>query len=140
VLLDAHPLVRLRLLSESLLRTITERQDHVQVFLHEYRALQGDLLDRFRSRRRDYEAHVTTVFTDGVSMGAFVLDDLRLTTLAFLGMHNSTYQWIQADGRLDARTISATYCRIFFDGVLSNGLTVASVDADVDRFRPNIFG
>jgi AcrR family transcriptional regulator len=138
--LDAHPLVRLRLLSESLLQAITERHDHVRVFLHEHRALQGELLEQFRSRRRAYEDLVTGMFAAGVEQGLFEIEDLRLTTLAFLGMHNSSYQWIKVGGRLDSLTISARYCTIFFDGITSGGPSVKDVEEAVARLRPSVLG
>lgn len=129
---DTSPLVRLRLISEVLLGIIAERLDHVWVFLHEHRSLQDDLLERFRGRRREFEDIVTGLLEQGVAEGTFATDDTRITTLAFLGMHNMTYQWYRPEGRMSPRDLSAQYCRIFFGGI---GGTVDSTDGDVARLR-----
>jgi len=130
------PLVRLRLVSESLLTVATERRDHVWVFLHEHRALTGELLDRFRARRRQYEDMVSAFFADGESAGVFEVEDRRLTTLAFLGMHNSTYQWIRAEGRVSPQRISQLYCRIFFEGIGLEPQSLRTTDREVAGLRP----
>lgn len=135
--LEASPLVRLRLVSEALLRVIIERRDHVWVVLHEYRALKGELLESFRSRRRQFEDVVAGLFAEGQVAGLFRIEDRRLTTLAFLGMHNSTYQWVQPGGRLDPLDISRLYCAMFFEGVGMRA-GVADTDAAVARLRPSL--
>ncbi|MFF3149467.1 TetR/AcrR family transcriptional regulator, partial [Streptomyces sp. NPDC057927] len=43
--LDEDPLLRLRLLSESLLTIIFRRLDHIWVYEHDYRSLSGDELE-----------------------------------------------------------------------------------------------
>jgi AcrR family transcriptional regulator len=133
---DTTPLVRLRLVSESLLTVVTEHRDHVWVFLHEHRALTGALLERFRARRREYEDVVAGFFADGEAQATFRLDDLRLTTLGFLGLHNSAYQWIRPDGRLTPQRISQVYCRAFFGGIGVEDRTLAGSEQAVAVLRP----
>ncbi len=53
--LDADPLVRLRLLSESLLTIIFRRLDHIWVYEHDYRSLTGDYLKTLLGQRAEFE-------------------------------------------------------------------------------------
>jgi AcrR family transcriptional regulator len=48
--LDEAPLLKLRLLSESLLEMILRRLDHIRVYEHDYRYLQGENLSRLLRR------------------------------------------------------------------------------------------
>jgi TetR/AcrR family transcriptional regulator, cholesterol catabolism regulator len=109
---------RIRLVSEVLMRQIIDHQDHVWVFLHEYRSLTGDRRDTFRKKRAEFEALLMQLFTQGVDNGEFAIDDIRGTMLAFLGMHNYTYQWIHGELLPDPVALSELYCSIFFHGVL----------------------
>jgi AcrR family transcriptional regulator len=109
---------RIRLVSEVLMRQIIGHQDHVWVFLHEYRSLTGERHDTFKKKRDEFEALLIQLFSQGVDSGEFAIDDIRGTMLAFLGMHNYTYQWIHGAPSPDPVTISDLYCSIFFRGVL----------------------
>ena len=126
--LDASPEVRLRLISEALLTQIIERHDHVWVFLHEYRALTDERFSYFRKRRRQFEDYVSDLLEAGRKQGTLDFEDTRLTTLAFLNLHNYTYQWVHAEGRLNAKDLSSFYCKVFFGGIAvsdcASGVTV----------------
>lgn len=111
--------VRLRLISEVLLRQIVEHHDHVWVFLHEYRSLTGARRATFRKKRDQFEGLITDLLAEGVEAGEFVIADLRLTMLAFLGMHNYTYQWIKRSDAVDPAMLSNVYCTVFFSGITS---------------------
>src|SRR6516225_11277384 len=100
---EGAPSDKLAMLGDELLEIIARYPDHVTVFLHEFPALTGDRAERFRARRRIYEARVEDVLREGIESGAFRPIDARLTALAWLGMHNYTYLWFKADGALSAR-------------------------------------
>lgn len=134
--LPTSPPVRLRLLSEDLLDNIVARLDHVWVFLHEHRALKGELLDAFKARRSRYRETITSVLSDGAAEGYFAFDELTLTTMAFLGMHNYTYQWVRPGGRLGHREISKHYCGLFLRGIAGPRLAELDVESEVERMRP----
>jgi AcrR family transcriptional regulator len=112
---------RLRLISEVLLRQIIEHKDHVRVFLHEYGALTGDRRAEFHEKRAEFENVILGLLSNGVDRGEFVIDDVRVAMLAFLGMHNYTYQWIHGGGELDPSSLSRRYCDIFFRGIEDGG-------------------
>lgn len=133
--IDSSPLIRLRLISEILLQVASDRPDHLWVFMHEYRALHGELLERFRRRRRQYEEVVFKLFEQGAAEGAFQIEDVRITVLGFLGMHNFAYQWLRADGPLTTREISEAFCRIFFEGITDGSGAIGAVADDLDQYR-----
>lgn len=43
--------------------------------------------------------------------------DPRLTTLAWLGMHNYTYLWLKPGGSVSARQLSKLFADLFIRGV-----------------------
>jgi len=113
------PSQQLAMLGDELLDVIHRYPDHVWVFLHEFPALTGERAKRFQGRRREYERRVEDVFRAGVEIGEFRPLDPRLTALAWLGMHNYTYLWLKAGGRLSARDVAKPFAEIFIRGVAS---------------------
>jgi AcrR family transcriptional regulator len=113
------PPAQLAMLGDELLDVIHRYPDHVWVFLHEFPALTGERAEQFRQRRRQYEERVEAVLQAGVDSGEFRPLEPRLTALAWLGMHNYTYLWLKAGGRLTARDVAAPFAEIFMRGILA---------------------
>lgn len=111
------PSEQLVMLGGELLDVIHRYPDHVWVFLHEFPALTAERADRFRGRRREYERRVEAVLQAGIDSGEFRAVDPRITALAWLGMHNYTYLWLKADGRLSARDVAKPFAEIFLRGI-----------------------
>ena len=111
------PSSQLAMLGDELLDVIHRYPDHVWVFLHEFPALTGERAEQFRVRRREYERRVETVMQAGIDAGEFRDVDARLTALAWLGMHNYTYLWLKAGGRLSARDVAKPFADIFICGI-----------------------
>jgi AcrR family transcriptional regulator len=112
-----RPSIQLGALGQELLDVIHRYPDHVWVFLHEFPALTGDRAEQFRTRRRRYEQRVEDVLQAGVDAGEFREIDPRLTAMAWLGMHNYTYLWLKAGGRLSANDVAAPFAAIFLRGI-----------------------
>src|SRR6201996_4483156 len=106
------PSRQLAMLGEELLDVIHRYPDHVWVFLHEFPALTAERAAQFRERRREYERRVETVLQAGIDAGEFRDVDARLTTLAWLGMHNYTYLWLKAGGQVSARDVAQPFADI----------------------------
>lgn len=104
-------------LGDELLDVIHRYPDHVWVVLHEFPALTGERAERFRRRRRAYEAQVEAVLRAGVDSGEFRDLDPWLTARAWLGMHNYTYLWLKPGQRLSARDVAAPFADIFLHGI-----------------------
>jgi len=111
------PSAQLAMLGEELLDVINRYPDHVWVFLHEFHALSGERTDQFRGRRREYERQIEAVLQAGVKAGEFRDIDPWLTARAWLGMHNYTYLWLQAGGRVSARDVAKPFHEIFVRGI-----------------------
>ncbi len=115
------PPQQLAMLGDELLDVIHRYPDHVWVFLHEFPALTGERAAQFRERRRDYERRVEAVLQAGVDSGEFRDLDPRLTTMAWLGMHNYTYLWLKTGGPLSARDVAKPFAEIFMRGIANPG-------------------
>jgi len=111
------PPAQLAMLGEELLDVIHRYPDHVWVFLHEFPALTAERAERFRVRRRTYERRVEAVLQEGIDSGEFRAVDARLTAFAWLGMHNYTYLWLKAGGRVSARDAAEPFADIFIHGI-----------------------
>jgi AcrR family transcriptional regulator len=111
------PSVQLAMLGEELLDVIHRYPDHVWVFLHEFPALTAERAEQFRERRRDYERRVEAVLQAGIDTGEFRDVEPWLTARAWLGMHNYTYLWLKAGGRVSARDVAKPFADIFIRGI-----------------------
>jgi AcrR family transcriptional regulator len=111
------PPAQLAMLGEELLDVIHRYPDHVWVFLHEFPALTGERAAQFRERRGEYEQRVEAVLRAGVASGDFRDIDPWLTARAWLGMHNYSYLWLKAGGRLTARDVAEPFADIFMRGI-----------------------
>jgi AcrR family transcriptional regulator len=108
----------LTMLGDELLDVIHRYPDHVWVFLHEFPALTDERAEQFRVRRREYERRVEAVLQAGIDAGEFRDIDPRLTAFAWLGMHNYTYLWLKAGGRVSARDVAKPFADIFLRGIV----------------------
>jgi len=86
--LDEAPVLKLRLLSESLLEMILRRLDHIRVYEHDYRYPQGENLSRLLRQRREFEAIVRGLLKSGMETGALGQMNSQLAVLQFLNLHN----------------------------------------------------
>ena len=111
------PSQQLAMLGEELLDFIHRYPDHVCVFLHEFPALTAERADQFRTRRRDYERRIEAVLQAGIDSGEFRDIEPWLTARAWLGMHNYTYLWLKAGGRVSARDVAKPFADIFIRGI-----------------------
>jgi len=111
------PSAQLTMLGDELLDVIHHYPDHVWVFLHEFPALTAERAEQFRTRRRKYERRVEAILQAGIDAGEFRAIDPRLTALAWLGMHNYTYLWLDPGGRVSARDVAAQFSGIFIHGI-----------------------
>jgi AcrR family transcriptional regulator len=126
------PTQQLTMLGEELLDVIARYPDHVWVFLHEFPSLTGEYAAQFRERRREYERRVEGVFEAGTASGHFRPLDPRLAARAWLGMHNYTYLWLKAGGRLSAKSVAASFSDIFVWGIASPASVASRLEDEVD--------
>ncbi|MDG9724361.1 TetR/AcrR family transcriptional regulator [Streptomyces sp. DH41] len=133
--LDADPLVRLRLLSESLLTIIFRKLDHIWVYEHDYRSLSGVELETLLGQRADFEQLISGLLTEASERGTFRSMPPRLATLQFLNMHNHTYQWVRPGGPWDAVFLSREYCATLFRGFGAPDHAVSKAEERAEAFK-----
>ena len=113
-----RPSAQLRLVIGAHVQAVAENLDALTVYLHEFRALAGESLDSVRAQRERYAQLVADVVARGVNVGEFSVADVRIATLAMLGMCNWVAQWYQPDGRLSPRDIGAYFADLLVDGLM----------------------
>ena len=106
------------MLGDELLDVIHRYPDHVWVFLHEFPAL----TDRTRpsssacagGSTNDGSRRSCRTASTPASSATSIRGSPRS---AWLGMHNYTYLWLKAGGRLSARDVAKPFADIFIRGI-----------------------
>lgn len=132
--LNEDPLVRLRLLSASMLDSILSRLDHVWTYEHDYRHLTGENRSRFVRKRHELEKILRSLIVEAIESGAFRRMDARLAVLQFLNLHNHTYLWARPS-RWDPDQLSREYCVTLFRGFAGDDCDLRKLEDRVRRFR-----
>jgi AcrR family transcriptional regulator len=111
------PRKRLILLIESHLSPLIDRADFVKVFLNERQHLPRESRRRIGRWSRGLERIFEDVIKEGVAKGEFRADlDVRLATLAILGMCNAASSW-QRKENIDVNDIAEEFARLMTDGM-----------------------
>ncbi len=118
----------LRAFSRTLMREIANYRDEVTVFFHEWRSFTDhSLWEVIREKRRSFERILATILDRGIQEGVFEIANKKLAILAFLGMYNYSYQWLNVDGPSTPQEIADTFCNLFLEGVkVAGGTTYRS--------------
>jgi AcrR family transcriptional regulator len=110
----------LRELARALMHDIANYRDQVTVFLHEWREMQRDpAWRRIREERREFEGIIESVLVRGTREGIFAVEEPRLASLAFLGMLNYSYTWLDPRGDRSPDEIAERFAGYFLSGVLA---------------------
>ncbi|MGW2824358.1 TetR/AcrR family transcriptional regulator [Streptomyces sp. NPDC001443] len=133
--LDTPALLRLRLLSESLLTIIFHRLDHIWVYEHDYRSLSGLQLEMLLEQRAEFERLVSDLLSEASEQGSLQPVQSRLATLQFLNLHHHTYQWVRTDGPWDPAFLSGEYCETLFRGLGADESTLREVEEEARSFK-----
>ena len=102
---------------------ITEDIERASVFVHEWRALQGDRRIEIAGRRDAYEARFRSVIVDGIRSGAFLAPDAVAAAAYILTALNGLVAWYRPDGRLPAAAIAEIYADLSLRAVRSTSST-----------------
>jgi AcrR family transcriptional regulator len=132
--LDEDPVLRLRMVSQTLLENILARLDHVWVYEHDYRTLRGANRSRLLRQRREFENIVQDLLIAAMDDGSFRKLDPRLAMLQFLNIHNHTYQWVDPEGEWDAEFLSREYCATLISGFRSPTYETGDLEDRVREF------
>ena len=94
-----------------------DRSDFVKVFLNERQHLPRESRRRIGRWSRGLERIFEDVIREGIAKGEFRADlDIRLATLAILGMCNATSSW-QRKENIAVRDIADEFARLVIDGM-----------------------
>jgi AcrR family transcriptional regulator len=108
---------RLISLIGSHLSPLVDRADFVKVFLNERQHLPRESRRRIGRWSRGLERIFEDVIKEGVAKGEFRADlDVRLATLAILGMCNAASSW-QRKENIDVNDIAEEFARLMTDGM-----------------------
>jgi TetR/AcrR family transcriptional regulator, cholesterol catabolism regulator len=111
------PRKRLISLIESHLSPLVDRADFVKVFLNERQHLPRESRRRIGRWSRGLERIFEDVIKEGVAKGEFRADlDVRLATLAILGMCNAASSW-QRKENIDVIDIAEEFASLVTDGM-----------------------
>jgi AcrR family transcriptional regulator len=98
---------------------ITDDIERASVFVHEWRALQGDRRADIERRRDAYEARFSSTIADGIQAGVFQASDPGVASTYILTALNGLVTWYRPDGRLPARAIADLYADLSLRAVQS---------------------
>jgi TetR/AcrR family transcriptional regulator, cholesterol catabolism regulator len=114
------PSGQLRRLIQAHVRAVASNVDALSVYLHEFRALEGQALEKVRAQRDRYRELVSTVVERGMNEGEFVSGDVDIVTLGVLGMCNWLAQWYKPSGRLAPTEIASQFADLVLAGLTSS--------------------
>ena len=98
---------------------LTEDIERAGVFVHEWRALQGDRRAEIARRRDAYEARFRLVIAEGIRTGSFQVPDPAVVSAYILTALNGLVSWYRPDGRLSPRMIADVYADLSLRAVQS---------------------
>jgi AcrR family transcriptional regulator len=98
-------------------RAVASNLDALTVYVHEFRALEGEALNSVRRQRERYQSLVQKVVQRGVDSGEFAARDPTIATLGVLGMCNWMVQWYRPAGRLRPADIGDHFAELLLGGL-----------------------
>jgi AcrR family transcriptional regulator len=105
----ASPTDALRSIMATFARWHAEHHRVARIVQYEFGNLTPEHRDAVLSRRKEIDAVVRRVVTEGVASGEFAVDDVPDTTLALLSMVVDVARWYDPDIRRTPQAIGAAY-------------------------------
>ncbi len=114
------PTEKLQRAIELHLTALCDQLDIYAVYLAERRALANRRYAQVRAEAEEHARLLEKIIQQGITAGEFRATDVKLTTLAILGMCNWLYQWYSPAGRLTPQQIAAIYSDTIINGLKRN--------------------
>jgi len=111
------PTQQLRSIVQTHVEAVAQNREALTVYLHDFRALEGESLEVVRAQRDRYRSLVETIVERGVRLGEFATPDVGAATLGLLGMCNWVVQWYRPDGRLGPAEIGRLFADLMLEGL-----------------------
>lgn len=114
---DLKPSEKLRAGMRAHVRVVSESREAATVFMHEWRALEGDERRAIAALRDQYETLWDEIVSAGVRSGEFRPVDQKFARLLLLSAANWIYQWYKPDGGLTADEVADRFIGLILDGI-----------------------
>lgn len=98
---------------------VTDDLERASVFVHEWRALEGDRRAEIGRRRDAYEGRFRAVIVEGIDAGTFARVDPVATAAFLLTALNGLVTWYREDGPIKPAVIADTYADLALRSVLT---------------------
>lgn len=99
---DGSATDKLLALAREFMITVIHNQAHIAIYTREEKHLSADDSKSIKDMRREFDAKVCLLLSEGVTAGEFVVDDVHLASLAIGGIVSWSYVWYRPNGRLTA--------------------------------------
>ena len=91
---------KLQALARDFMLAVLENQAHIAIYNREEKDLSPHDRDAINEMRSEFDRKFCALLNEGVSSGAFVVDDVKLASLAIGGIVSWSYVWFRPNGRL----------------------------------------
>lgn len=112
---------RLRLAVARHVVELIRDRDNVACFIEEGRFLAPERMSAYVAKRDRYEQYFRRIVADGIAAGEFRVADVRLASLAILGMCNWVARWYRPDGDFAPEEIAAHFGDMAVLGLVARG-------------------
>ena len=107
---------KLREMGRALMRNIADNRHALTVCFREVDLMSAGYRGQLVEHRLVYQRQWEQVLDEGVRAGAFRPQD-PVVVMGLLGMHNYSYLWLHAEGRLTPEEIADHFCDVLLDGL-----------------------
>ena len=97
---EGTPTDKLQALARDFTLAVLENQAHIAIYNREEKDLSPHDRDANNEMRSEFDRKFCALLNEGVSSGAFVVDDVKLASLAIGGIVSWSYVWFRPNGRL----------------------------------------
>jgi AcrR family transcriptional regulator len=104
--LDRSPTEKLALFGERFVIAVLQSQKHFAIFTREEKNLSAGDFARISNMRREFDAKLRELLSEGISSGEFKIKDAGLAALAIGGMVSWAYVWYRPGGRLSLEELA----------------------------------
>ena len=99
---EGSPTEKMLALARVFMMAVVDNQEHIAIYTREEKHLSADDSKSIKDMRREFDAKVCVLLTEGVAAGEFIVDDVQLASLAIGGIVSWSYVWYRPNGRLTA--------------------------------------
>lgn len=117
---DTGPREQLRaLVVEALFEPMAMYKSETAVFIQERRFLTGELFEKIKAKRDEFESCFIRVIEHGITAGVFrPMGSPRLIAFGIIGMNAWAHTWLDTEGSVPLKAIGELYANIAIDGLI----------------------